>query len=47
MILTIASAEGGAVFNLEVSPDIELENLLVLVSMECDKPTDQIRVRGR
>ena len=40
----VVTSPNGDFYSLEVSPDLELENLLVLVSVESGKPADQIQV---
>ena len=40
----VVTSPNGDFYSLEVSSDLELENLLVLVSVESGKPADQIQV---
>ena len=41
----VVTSPDGSFYSLEVSSDLELENLLVLVSVESGKPTEQIQVQ--
>ena len=42
----VVTSPNGDFYSLEVSSDLELENLLVLVSVESGKPADQIQVNS-